>query len=1396
MDHDSNFLLPENSMSYKEKYDYFINNIPNFDKSNITLLETLKVELLNSENKSDLEMFISLFFLFHKNNVKMVHEIICLKFSNSNTELGVKISKALIRVAATRIFSEPEQSIMELPVNSIDSYNSKSSGLFNIGKFGMGFFSILYWLTESQNGDYSRSVIIESSFNKLDKIVTYFCYLNWTPDGLKCTTTFSYPKKKTGTKISLICESHQLTDLNVQKMLLYINKLSFMENVEIKCNSVIINQRKSIGSKNKINIKLTTSLIEVEDFAYGIEYDLIMSSMLIPTSSTKIRSIDIPNLILPTIYTSVDNIYKLRIFVSNTCIIELEMESIELYGREYHIYLPHNSKVPVSREDVIYDNNSIELQHFRDSVNFLIVRSIENDKNIYYLISLIKKYVTINKSPYLNSIVNNLVNQLSKRPEIFVIYNDFWINFISNIKLAVNIVLYDNSLIFDAEEKFKNVIRNTKLCNDKIFDSRLVISASFLEKGITENGGFVSIIFIRNHNDDVRNSILSFRKSMLIPYGTNYDDSKFSIYPTEFRKNLILLYMTFKKKTINFYNSQTSLVLQRTIESIMNYNFSTRFKKMILTLTTSKIADAEFKVVYPNNFYILNRPFFVYSSWENFDYDLEQIYISGYCEKLMNFFIKCISSVHVGKFVLPYYKDFQILSNESRLIYQYQTLDDQCIGEAELFILNFVVREIEITLGGFSKMLILDGFLCYILDEIRKITNNFSLEHEILSYHISCSNDIKNGITTKIIDRCVISGARFLTLKNKNKLSRGLQFDFSGEVTSCKYLIYKAFIGDNIALKYNKFNVDLMPLQIVEIAVNDGTNKLFIQSVMTELIQNSLDAIKSSKNEKRIDINIGSNYIKIKDRCGIRDILQILIPFLSDKDPNDPNVTGEIGTGFFNVFRQPFTKHVKIDTCYNGVKTIVYCVPILNDGLVIDIEYHITKSNISNDCQNETSADVNCDLLEDLNLQNSTEITVILNDNLEILNSTIIEAYLFAENFISLIEIVDVYIGDEKKNIELIDVYEVESFGKFSITTNDFITSFVLTNDVPFLFMSDISIIDGKLLEIFEKFGTTSIVLNLDKNVYIPSQSRNKITIYPDLLQEFNSFIYNGLIRCIYKKYVLDMINLPDEIIDHTNSVANIFHLYPSMHSNILAEYIFDELSTDGIYRSVSESIHFIIDKFKSTQFQRLEDINNMTLKENIIYKWFSNKDLKLVQILKTRPTNTDSQVFTSPVLSVFTNVYWKKIKFLIDRGDLLGLNLGESPEVFFMILNDSEGYYDSKNNKIALSSNFFNRLNIESTITDLSSKEINYLDFHENIDMLNFFSVGIPACTFIHEITHAVLNSPCTNNESIHGKVKAIVNGKHNLDFDEFAITVYTLCISNNLFLDFFTELKGGFHT
>jgi len=74
--------------------------------------------------------------------------------------ISQKISSNLIRVAASRIFANPSQSILELPVNSVDSYRDLRGEKSSIGKFGMGFFSILYYLI----GHPMRSLNISSTY--------------------------------------------------------------------------------------------------------------------------------------------------------------------------------------------------------------------------------------------------------------------------------------------------------------------------------------------------------------------------------------------------------------------------------------------------------------------------------------------------------------------------------------------------------------------------------------------------------------------------------------------------------------------------------------------------------------------------------------------------------------------------------------------------------------------------------------------------------------------------------------------------------------------------------------------------------------------------------------------------------------------------------------------------------------------------------------------------------------------------------------------------------------------------------------------------------------------------------------------------------------------------------
>src|SRR4029078_13674110 len=76
--------------------------------------------------------------------------------------------------------------------------------------------------------------------------------------------------------------------------------------------------------------------------------------------------------------------------------------------------------------------------------------------------------------------------------------------------------------------------------------------------------------------------------------------------------------------------------------------------------------------------------------------------------------------------------------------------------------------------------------------------------------------------------------------------------------------------------------------------------------------------------------------LQIHDPVGIPSagLLAISIPFLSTKTTSEI-VTGEMGSGFFNVYRE--SSLVRIDTIKNGSHVIIEDIPIKRGGRVIDV---------------------------------------------------------------------------------------------------------------------------------------------------------------------------------------------------------------------------------------------------------------------------------------------------------------------------------------------------------------------------------------------------------------------------------------------------------------------------
>lgn len=209
------------------------------------------------------------------------------------TTIGKRIANALIKVASLRIFADPEQSLMELPVNSVDSY-ARRKGTQEVGKFGMGFFSIFYWIIKNPD----LYVLIQSTYMHGGKRLSYQVKIEWTANGLVLTRLedkqvvmdFMSGKSSTGTYISIINSKREMfppAELHVH-INKYINRLKYIKTARI--------ENVGYGAVNPASPELPLVIFEtkysslsVRDNAEGIPIGILLRTMLIPSSSTKER---------------------------------------------------------------------------------------------------------------------------------------------------------------------------------------------------------------------------------------------------------------------------------------------------------------------------------------------------------------------------------------------------------------------------------------------------------------------------------------------------------------------------------------------------------------------------------------------------------------------------------------------------------------------------------------------------------------------------------------------------------------------------------------------------------------------------------------------------------------------------------------------------------------------------------------------------------------------------------------------------------------------------------------------------------------------------------------------------------------------------------------------------
>ena len=306
-------------------------------------------------------------------------------------------------------------------------------------------------------------------------------------------------------------------------------------------------------------------------------------------------------------------------------------------------------------------------------------------------------------------------------------------------------------------------------------------------------------------------------------------------------------------------------------------------------------------------------------------------------------------------------------------------------------------------------------------------------------------------------------------------------------------------------------------LQIIEIAVNEGTVKPFIEATMTELVQNSIDAVREySSMNTNIDIDIsrteGHAILSFTDRVGMTKeaFNYVCIPFLSTKTPSE-TVTGEMGSGFFNVYRE--SDVVKIDTVRNGVNRVSTDVPIRDGrGRVVDIEKSVELRESIFDNQTKISVSIPVD--DDAHFANIASRVIYT-----------------AQNVIGLALAKGIKLNN--KDI-YVDRTLVAKFGYFELyITEPHKTkheSFLLTKGVPFAPL--IGYFKGIITERASDAIDRNVILNITHGGYTPVQTRTRINLAPEVEKDFKkAAIYAVFVAMLsqvssgHSLYALDHIN-------------------------------------------------------------------------------------------------------------------------------------------------------------------------------------------------------------------------------------------------------------------------------
>lgn len=909
------------------------------------------------------------------------------------TSYGRKIATSLIKTAASRIFADPLQAFMEPISNSIDSYYPDR----RIGKFGMGFFSIIYWIMPPpflpKTSKKKEKVLSEARV----EITSYHprgpyhaVLVNDLSRGLvlKHLTIIKDAKMNTtGAKI-VIHTSSPIEARHVQKMLSKFRYLDGIKFVFITESDRYTDAYVLYPKEEKfIGVLVEETSVTFEDYAEGIPIEVLFSSLLVPSVSTKgiethqPKTIIKPSRIETGFHRHDDS--RLIVTIGNLIVVETKTKSFTNLSKKDDkggsirivLSLPADTKVIVSRDDFILDETTSR-QVFGD-----IVRLGLTMKDLSILEELVHEYTKDTASVKNQEVFESALAEIHRRvplaaPSEFVdvIYRKFDSAIVGSSFYSVfSLEKYLTNLVKRSEGNFWNLL---SFDPSRVWAGVTVIPYESPE-GLVSFGGtnsflFVPISLIRSENPVTGNSSgwktlveASFTESQLLPFAKaqkkiDFGDAFPEDVTIEEKTLAMTLYSTFQAKQ-QWYEIPDGVITPETTYQVKKF-LKPHLRPYFFSMMTALIARIRrFKPPYT---YGSSKPYLVVGDTFNTKYI-----------ELVEYFIWACKNYESNVVTppKPYFsllRKFNYSVEDSKVLKEYfevvrkhsKNFAHLIFGDAVLY---RVLRTNPSTkdIGRIEVDLIVE-----MMAEIEPIVK-ISLNHESgIAYFLT---NAKNYPLILPFDQYNIIINKYKNLSKsfssaRSEVSKILEVQknpsatYHFKTTDLLELIFKEeYTNLSYYGRVKPVTQKEVKLQILSIAINEATSKSPEEAIVTETFQNSVDAIRSTSIKTSKPKSEGRNKIKfylsiektpegyeasyeIFDFIGMTEdqFFHLGIPFLSSKVASAIQ-TGEMGTGFFNVYRR--ATRVTVITNKNGKTIKSVDVPIRGrDHRTIDLDRTVT----------------------------------------------------------------------------------------------------------------------------------------------------------------------------------------------------------------------------------------------------------------------------------------------------------------------------------------------------------------------------------------------------------------------------------------------------------------------